>query len=48
VIGAILGWAELGEEQASLSEGQLLTYFKKIHSQCDRVTALVRQLLAFE
>ncbi|MGD0909958.1 MAG: response regulator [Candidatus Acidiferrales bacterium] len=47
VIGAILGWAELGEEQASLSEGQLLTYFKKIHSQCDRVTALVRQLLAF-
>jgi len=47
VIGAILGWAELGEEQASESGSQLQTYFKKIHLQCDRVTALVRQLLAF-
>jgi len=46
VIGAILGWAELGEEQAG-SGAQLATYFKKIHSQCDRVTALIRQLLAF-
>jgi len=47
VIGAILGWAELGEEQASSSDTPYATYFKKIHSQCDRVTALVRQLLAF-
>jgi nitrogen-specific signal transduction histidine kinase/CheY-like chemotaxis protein len=47
VIGAILGWAELGEEQASGAGSQLETYFKKIHLQCDRVTALVRQLLAF-
>ena len=47
VIGAILGWAELGEEQAASSNATLETYFKKIHSQCDRVTALVRQLLAF-
>jgi two-component system, cell cycle sensor histidine kinase and response regulator CckA len=47
VIGAILGWAELGEEQASEAGSQLQTYFKKIHSQCDRVTALVQQLLAF-
>jgi nitrogen-specific signal transduction histidine kinase len=48
VIGAILGWAELGEEQASSSANlQLTVYFKKIHLQCDRVTDLVRQLLAF-
>lgn len=47
VIGAILGWAELGEEQASPPNSPLAVYFKKIHSQCDRVTALVRQLLAF-
>ena len=47
VIGAILGWAELGEEQASTANSELAVYFKKIHSQCDRVTALVRQLLAF-
>jgi two-component system cell cycle sensor histidine kinase/response regulator CckA len=47
VIGAILGWAELGEEQAASSDASYATYFKKIHSQCDRVTALVGQLLAF-
>jgi two-component system cell cycle sensor histidine kinase/response regulator CckA len=47
VIGAILGWAELGEEQAASNDAPYATYFKKIHSQCDRVTALVRQLLAF-
>ncbi|MBZ5697822.1 MAG: response regulator [Acidobacteriia bacterium] len=47
VIGAILGWVELGEEQAASNDARLATYFKKIHAQCDRVTALVRQLLAF-
>jgi two-component system cell cycle sensor histidine kinase/response regulator CckA len=47
VIGAILGWAELGEEQAASGDARLATYFQKIHAQCDRVTALVRQLLAF-
>jgi two-component system cell cycle sensor histidine kinase/response regulator CckA len=47
VIGAILGWAELGEEQAVSSNPTLEGYFKKIHLQCDRVTALIRQLLAF-
>jgi PAS domain S-box-containing protein len=47
VIGAILGWAELGEEQAASVNPTLESYFKKIHSQCDRVTALVQQLLAF-
>ena len=47
VIGAIQGWAELGEEQAASSHSTLEAYFKKIHLQCDRVTALIRQLLAF-
>jgi PAS domain S-box-containing protein len=47
VIGAILGWAEMGEEQAASSNIVLENYFKKIHIQCDRVTALVQQLLAF-
>jgi two-component system cell cycle sensor histidine kinase/response regulator CckA len=47
VIGAILGWAELGEDQAASGNETLLNYFKKIHLQCDRVTALIRQLLAF-
>jgi two-component system, cell cycle sensor histidine kinase and response regulator CckA len=47
VIGAILGWAELGEEQAASGDAALLNYFKKIRSQCDRVTSLIRQLLAF-
>jgi PAS domain S-box-containing protein len=47
VIGAIVGWAELGEEQCASSDAALVNYFKKIHVQCDRVTALIRQLLAF-
>jgi nitrogen-specific signal transduction histidine kinase/CheY-like chemotaxis protein len=47
VIGAILGWAELGEEHAVSGDADLSAYFKKIRSQCDRVTALIRQLLAF-
>ena len=47
VIGAILGWAELGEEQATSQNSQLSIHFNKIHAQCDRVTSLVRQLLAF-
>jgi two-component system, cell cycle sensor histidine kinase and response regulator CckA len=45
VIGAILGWAELGEEQAA-SRPALAGYFQKIHLQCDRVTTMLRQLLA--
>ena len=47
VIGAILGWAEMGEEHAASIDPTLESYFKKIHVQCDRVTALVQQLLAF-
>jgi two-component system, cell cycle sensor histidine kinase and response regulator CckA len=47
VIGAILGWAEMGEEQAVATHPTLAGYFNKIHFQCDRVTALIQQLLAF-
>ncbi len=47
VLGAILGWAELGKERAASVDNNLFVYFNKIHAQCDRVTALVRQLLAF-
>jgi two-component system cell cycle sensor histidine kinase/response regulator CckA len=48
VIGAVLGWAELGEEQAASSQNTTLEgYFKKIRVQCDRVTSLILQLLAF-
>ncbi len=47
VIGAILGWAELGEEAAESNGEAYAGYFKKIRLQCDRVTGLVHQLLAF-
>jgi PAS domain S-box-containing protein len=47
VIGVVLGWAEMGEEQAASSSPALESYFKKIHIQCERVTALVQQLLTF-
>ncbi len=48
VIGAIQGWAELGEEQSAQNKDATVeNYFKKIHLQCDRVTSLIRQLLAF-
>src|SRR5579872_814355 len=47
VVGAILGWAELGEELSASGDPRYATYFNNIHSQCDRVTALIRQLLAF-
>lgn len=46
-IGAIVGWAEIGEEQATAIDAKLASYFKKIHAQCDRLTALIGQLLAF-
>ena len=44
VIGAVQGWAELGQEMA---EGPLASYFEKIRTQCERATGLTRQLLAF-
>ncbi len=47
VMGAILGWTELGEEQTAATGNPILKYFEKIHTQCDRVTELIRRLLAF-
>ena len=44
VIGAVQGWAELGQEQA---DAPLESYFQKIRTQCARATGLTRQLLAF-
>jgi signal transduction histidine kinase len=46
VIGAIMGWAEMGHEEAP--EGsRLRDRFKKIRSQSERAASLTRQLLAF-
>jgi two-component system cell cycle sensor histidine kinase/response regulator CckA len=44
VIGAVQGWAELGQE---LADAPLAAYFQKIRTQCERATGLTRQLLAF-
>jgi PAS domain S-box-containing protein len=46
VIGAMMGWAELGSEQAP-PDGRLADYFKKIRTQAGRAAGLTRQLLAF-
>ena len=46
MIGAILGWVELGIEETP-GESPLQNYFLKIKHQADRAAALTRQLLAF-
>ena len=46
MIGAVLGWAELGIED-SPEKGPLRSHFQKIQSQGERAAALTRQLLAF-
>jgi two-component system cell cycle sensor histidine kinase/response regulator CckA len=46
MIGAVLGWAELGIED-SPENSPLRNHFKKIQSQGERAAALTRQLLAF-
>jgi len=46
VIGAMMGWAELGSEQAP-ADSRLSEYFKKIRTQAARAAGLTRQLLAF-
>ncbi len=46
VIGAIMGWAEIGSSEAP-PEGRLHDRFVKIRLQADRAAALTRQLLAF-
>ncbi len=45
VIGAILGWAELGARQ--LPEGSPAESFEQIRQQAERAASLTRQLLAF-
>jgi two-component system, cell cycle sensor histidine kinase and response regulator CckA len=46
MIGAILGWAELGLDETRL-EDTLHTRFEKIRLQADRAASLTRQLLTF-
>lgn len=46
IIGAILGWAELGEEEAQ-NRSVLQDRFKQIRNQAERAAGLTTQLLAF-
>jgi two-component system cell cycle sensor histidine kinase/response regulator CckA len=46
VVGAILGWAELGIEQ-NRKAPQVVDRFAKIREQAERAATLTRQLLAF-
>jgi len=46
VIGAILGWAEMGLDEVP-PDSRAHSYFKKTRAQADRAAALIRQLLAF-
>jgi two-component system cell cycle sensor histidine kinase/response regulator CckA len=46
VIGAILGWAEMGEEECPIGS-PMRERFQKIRDQADRAAGLTRQLLAF-
>jgi two-component system, cell cycle sensor histidine kinase and response regulator CckA len=46
IIGAILGWAELGEEEAGNGSG-LQWRFRQIRRQAERAAGLTTQLLAF-
>ncbi len=46
MIGAILGWAEIGMDEAG-PDSRLRRYFEKVHQQGKRAAALTRQLLAF-
>jgi CheY-like chemotaxis protein len=46
MIGAILGWADLGLEETEPGS-RLHRHFEKIRHQADRTAALTRQLLAF-
>ncbi len=46
VLGAILGWAELGEDQTEPGS-KLRSYFEKTQAQAERAAGLVRQLLAY-
>jgi PAS domain S-box-containing protein len=46
MIGAIMGWADLGMEETD-SASRLHRHFHKMRQQADRAAALTRQLLAF-
>jgi two-component system cell cycle sensor histidine kinase/response regulator CckA len=46
MIGAILGWADLGAEETQ-SGSRLHRHFEKIRQQAERAASLTRQLLAF-
>src|SRR5215469_1167663 len=46
VVGAILGWAELGYEE-SLAFPRIAERFARIREQADRAASLTRELLAF-
>ncbi|HEV2101224.1 MAG TPA: response regulator [Candidatus Acidoferrum sp.] len=46
VLGAVLGWAEIGYEQ-SREHPQIAEYFAHIRQQTDRAAALTRELLTF-
>jgi two-component system, cell cycle sensor histidine kinase and response regulator CckA len=46
VVGAILGWAELGAEQ-NRNDPRVAERFARIREQADRAAALTRELLAF-
>jgi len=46
MIGAILGWADLGIEETELGS-RLHRHFQKVHQQAQRAASLTRQLLAF-
>jgi CheY-like chemotaxis protein len=46
MIGAILGWADMGLEETEAGS-RLHRHFEKVHQQGERAAALTRQLLAF-
>jgi len=46
MIGAILGWADLGLEETELGS-RLHRHFQKVRQQAERAASLTRQLLAF-
>ena len=46
VVGAILGWAELGFDQ-NRNQPQVAERFRRIREQAERAAALTRELLAF-
>ena len=46
MIGAIIGWADLGTEETE-SNSRLHRHFEKVRQQADRAASLTRQLLAF-